>query len=88
MNKLRVRNEWTSTARDKTIAAIKNGQTEEAIKGVEEIWAEGRPIHDLYGDMAAAFLDFIEAELGEQAVEKAWRYLGETLWRPIFSELA
>jgi hypothetical protein len=88
MNKLRVRNEWTNTARDKTIAAIKNGQTDEAIEGVEAIWAEGRPIHDLYGDMTAAFLDFIEAELGEQAVEKAWRYLGETLWKPIFTELA
>jgi hypothetical protein len=79
---------WTTTARDRTIAAIREGRSEDAIGGVEDIWAEGRPIHDLYGDMSATFLDFIHDELGEEGVEKAWRYLGEKLWRPIFSELA
>ncbi len=82
------RDDWTTTARDKTVAAIRDGRAEDAVKGVEEIWAEGRPIHDLYGDMSAAFLDFINQELGEDGVERAWRYIGEKLWRPIFTQLA
>jgi len=43
----------------------------------------GAPIHDLYGDMSAAFLDYIKEKLGEEAVEEAWRYVGEKLWRPV-----
>jgi hypothetical protein len=63
--------------------AIEAGRKEEALKAVDEIWAEGRPIHDLYGDMAAVFLDFINEKLGEEAVEEAWRYVGEKVWRPV-----
>ncbi|HIJ63206.1 MAG TPA: hypothetical protein HPQ04_10990 [Rhodospirillaceae bacterium] len=82
------RQDWITTARDNTIAAIREGRIDDAIRGVGEIWAEGRPIHDFYGDMSAVFCDFIAQELGEEAVEKAWRYLGERLWKPVFEAAA
>src|SRR5262245_41929834 len=78
-----VRHDWMTTARMRAKAAIEAGRKAEALKAVDEIWAEGRPIHDLYGDMAAVFLDFVKEKLGEEAVEEAWRYVGENLWRPV-----
>jgi hypothetical protein len=78
-----VRHDWMTTARIRAKRAIEAGEKEEALKAVDEVWAEGRPIHDLYGDMAAVFLDFITEKLGEEAVEEAWRYVGEKLWRPV-----
>jgi hypothetical protein len=70
------RQDWVTTARQKTILAIQEGRIKDAIAGVDAIWAEGRPIHDFYGDMCATFCDFIASELGEDGVERAWRYLG------------
>lgn len=82
------RQDWVTTARETTVQAIKEGRIADAIAGVDAVWAEGRPIHDVYGDMCALFCDFIAEELGEDGVERAWRYLGEKLWRPIFTEAA
>ena len=80
--------DWVTTARERTKAAIREGRVNDALEGVDAIWAEGRPIHDFYGDMCATFCDFIAQELGEEGVERAWRYLGEKLWKPVFSEAA
>ena len=63
------RQDWVTTARQKTVAAIREGRMQDAIAGVDAIWAEGRPIHDFYGDMCATFCDFIATELGEDGVE-------------------
>ena len=82
------RSDWVTTARERTVAAIREGRIEDALAGVDAIWAEGRPIHDFYGDMCATFCDFIAHELGEDGVERAWRYLGEKLWKPVFTEAA
>jgi hypothetical protein len=82
------RTDWTTTARDRTVAAIREGRKEEALQGVEAILAEAKPIHDFYGDMCAVFCDFIKDEMGEEAVEKAWRYLGERLWKPVYEQLS
>ena len=82
------RQDWVTTARQNTVLAIQEGRIKDAIAGVDAIWAEGRPIHDFYGDMCATFCDFIASELGEDGVERAWRYLGEKLWRPVFTEAA
>ena len=79
----RIRHDFMQTARDRAKAAIQAGRTEEALQAVDAIWEEGRPIHDLYGDMSAVFLDYIKEKLGEDAVEEAWRYVGEKLWRPV-----
>ena len=78
-----IRHDFMQTARDRAKAAIQAGRTEEALQAVDAIWEEGRPIHDLYGDMSAVFLDYIKEKLGEDAVEEAWRYVGERLWRPV-----
>lgn len=78
-----VRDDFMTTARMRAKQAIEAGRTEEALQAVDEIWEEGRPIHDLYGDMAAVLLDFVQEKLGEEAVEEAWRYVGEKLWRPV-----
>jgi len=58
------------TARDRAKAAIEAGQTGEALKAVDEIWEEGRSIHDLYGDMSAAFLDYVKEKLCQGALRK------------------
>jgi hypothetical protein len=84
----KTRQDWITTARQKATEAIKEGRIKDALDGVDAIWAEGRPIHDFYGDMCATFCDFIAQELGEVGVERAWRYLGEKLWKPVFSEAA
>jgi hypothetical protein len=82
------RAEWTTTARDRTVAAIKAGRTEEALEGVEAMLKEALPIHDFYGDMCAVFCDFVAERLGEDAVAEAWRFLGERLWRPVFEQMS
>ena len=87
-NMATTRQDWITTARQKAIDAIREGRTADALKGVDEIWAEGRPIHDFYGDMCATFCDFIAEELDEGAVERAWRFIGERLWKPVFMEVA
>lgn len=78
-----IRHDWMTTARIRAKAAVEAGNKEEALKAIDEIWAEGRPIHDLYGDMAAVFLDYIKDKLGEDAVDESWRYVGEKIWRPV-----
>jgi hypothetical protein len=79
----RIRQDWMTTARMRAKQAIEAGDKDAALTAVDEIWEEGRPIHDLYGDMAAVFLDFVKEKLGEASVEEAWRYVGEKLWRPV-----
>lgn len=78
-----IRHDWMTTARARAKQAIEAGDKSAALKAVDDIWEEGRPIHDLYGDMAAVFLDFIQEKLGEDAVNESWRYIGEKLWRPV-----
>jgi len=65
-------------------AAIERGDREAALAAIDEILAEEKPIHDLYGDMASSFLTFISERLGEEAVEEAWRYAAEDVWTPLF----
>ncbi len=78
--------EWTTTASQQTLDAIREGRTQDALTGVENILREALPIHDFYGDMCATFCDFIKSELGEEGIERAWRVLGERLWRPVYEQ--
>jgi hypothetical protein len=64
--------------------AIERGDKEAALRAIDEILAEEKPIHDLYGDSAASLLTFIANELGEEAVEAAWRHVAEDVWTPVF----
>jgi hypothetical protein len=64
--------------------AIERGDKEAATAAIDDILAEERPIHDLYGDMAASLLTFIADKLGEEAVEEAWRHAAKDVWTPLF----
>lgn len=69
------------------MGALDEGNLEKARKYACEIWEEGRPLHDLYGDMVGLLCTFIANKLGEEAVEEAWRYVGEQIWKPILMQL-
>lgn len=76
--------ELVRSAPDRLRDAICAGATDTALAAVDDVLAEAVPIHDLMGDLTAALLTFIADRLGEEAVEQAWRYAGETCWRPFF----
>jgi len=74
------RPELSETSADRAHAMAGGPELSAQIDG---ILTEERPIHDLYGDMAASMLTFIAEELGEEAVERAWRHVAEDVWRPV-----
>jgi len=76
------RKDLSITPLEKTIEAIQQGKKDEAIALARQIWEEGRPLHDLYGDMAGLLCTYIADKLGEEAVEDAWRYVADQLWKP------
>lgn len=73
--------EWSAV--DRVRAALDDGDGVGAREAVDAILAEEKPIHDLYGDMCASFLGFIAERLGEEAVEEAWRYVADDVWKPV-----
>ncbi|AGL00666.1 hypothetical protein [Desulfoscipio gibsoniae] len=77
------RNDLVQHPLNLAIDAINRGNQENALVFTRQIWEEGRPLHDLYGDMAGLFCTYIADKLGEEAVEDAWRFVGEQLWRPL-----
>ena len=81
-----VREDLTETSADRLRAAIARDDDAAALSELDGVIAEERPIHDLYGDMAASLLTFIAQELGEEAVERAWRHVGEDVWRPFIEQ--
>jgi hypothetical protein len=72
---------------DKTIEAIDEGNREQAKAYAQQLWDEGRPLHDLMGDMVALILTYVGETVGEDAVEDALRYTGERLWKPIVATM-
>lgn len=81
------RDDLAKTPLQKTIEAIEKGDKEQAIACAKEIWEEGRPLHDLYGDMAGLLCTYIADKLGEEAVEDAWRFVAEYIWKPFLMEI-
>lgn len=81
-----LREDLSETSADRLRAAIQRGDSEAALAELDGVIAEEQPIHDLYGDMAASLLTFIAQELGEEAVERAWRHVGEDVWRPFIEQ--
>ena len=59
--------------KEKAIEAVKAGNKEEAIKNIEALYEEFRPLHDRYGDWIQILLSFIAERLGEEAIEEAIR---------------
>jgi hypothetical protein len=69
------RNDLLVGPKEKAIEAVKAGNKEEAIKYIQELYEEFRPLHDRYGDWAQSLLSFIAKKLGEEAVEEALRQI-------------
>ncbi|MFA7281189.1 MAG: hypothetical protein WC100_13970 [Sterolibacterium sp.] len=83
----RERPELVVTALEKCQAAIESGDKAEAQKQAQAIWDEWRPLHDLYVDMSGLFCTFIRDKLGDKAVEEAWRFIGEQIWKPVLMQM-
>lgn len=77
------RTDLEETSADRARAALDAGDVAAARAAIDGILAEEKPIHDLYGDMCASFLTFIAERLGEDAVEDAWRYVADDVWKPV-----
>ena len=71
-------------AADRARAAIREGDSEAALLAVDEIVAEGMPMHDVMCDLTAFMVTYIGDKLGEEAVGDAWRAAAELMWRPFF----
>lgn len=56
--------------------AVEAGDKEAAVASAERAWEEWRYMHDLLALGYQLFLDFIEGELGEDGVRRAWLFLG------------
>lgn len=84
---MRIREDLAKHPLDKTLEAIDRGDQQLAKKYAQEIWDEGRPLHDLYGDMCALFCTYIADRLGEEAVEEVWRMIGNELWKPVLMQV-
>lgn len=81
------RPDLTATALEKCQAAIERGDKAEAQKQAQAIWDEWRPLHDMYVDMSGLFCTFIRDRLGDKAVEEAWRFIGEQIWKPVLLQM-
>ena len=66
--------------------AIRRGDSGAALVEVDNILAEAKPVHDMAADVAASLLTFIGTNLGEQAVEAAWRWAAADCWKPVFEQ--
>ena len=70
---VRRRDDLVIGPKEKAIEAVKAGNKEDAIKNIEALYEEFRPLHDRYGDWVQILLSFIAEKLGEEAVEEAVR---------------
>ena len=77
------RTDFEETSAERARAALDAGDLDAARAAIDGITAEEKPIHDLYGDMCASFLTFIAERLREEAVEEAWRYVADDVWKPV-----
>ncbi len=83
MTQIVLRPDLAETSAQRAKAALLAGNTETALKEIDGILDEEKPIHDLYGDMCASFLTFIAQRLGEAAVDESWRYVAADVWQPV-----
>jgi methylmalonyl-CoA mutase cobalamin-binding domain/chain len=82
-----MRSELTVTALEKCQNAIRHGNKAVALKEAQAIWDEWRPLHDLYVEMSGLFATYIRNKLGEDAVNDAWRFVGDALWKPLLMQM-
>jgi hypothetical protein len=75
------RNDLLIGPKEKAITAVKEGRKDEAIRYIEELYLEFRPLHDRYGDWILSLLGFVKEKLGEEAVEKALKKTFEDVYK-------
>jgi len=83
----RPRPELSVTALARCQMAIEAGDRAAALAEAQAIWDEWRPLHDLYVEMCGLLATYIRDKLGEEAVEDAWRQVGEQVWKPVLMQL-
>ena len=86
-SRTRARPDLSETPLERCKRAIEAGDQQAALREAQAIWDEGRPLHDLYVDMTGLLVTFIRDRLGEPAVEEAWRFVGEQVWKPLLMQL-
>lgn len=62
--------------------AIQAGRLEEAMDLVDYLKPEGERVHNIMGDFIYALINYIAETMGEEEVEKAFRYMGEKFYPP------
>lgn len=70
------------------LESIESGNNETASAAAKKLWNEWMELHDSEVELMQVFLNFVGAELGEDAIEDVLRYLGEALWLPQIPELS
>jgi hypothetical protein len=68
--------------KENAITAVKAGKKEDAIKYIEELYQDFKPLHDRYSAWIQCLLNFVAEKLGEEAVEEA---LGKT-WTEVYKQ--
>jgi methylmalonyl-CoA mutase C-terminal domain/subunit len=80
------RPELIVTPLEKCRKAIELGDKATALKEAQAIRDEWRPLHDMYVEMAGLLATYVRDKLGDKAVADAWRFVGESLWKPILMQ--
>ena len=65
---------------DRAIEAMDNGDLDAARRLCEEMKHEWRYLHDLMASGLAGLITFVQEELGDEGVERAWRRGNEAGW--------
>lgn len=68
---MRCRDDLKIGPKEKAIEAIEAGKKKEAIRYIDELVEEFRPLHDRYEDWILSLLGFIKDKMGGGAIEEA-----------------
>src|SRR5947209_17594703 len=66
---------------DRAIEALDAGDTDRARELCEQMKHEWRYLHDLMAGGMLGLISFVQSELGDEGVERAWRYGNEHGWK-------
>lgn len=72
--------------KEKAIEAVKAGDTEEALKQIEALHMQFKPLHDRYCEWINYLLTLISEKLGEDMVDEALQGTFKAVYGKLFSE--
>ena len=76
------RNDFKIGTKEKALAAVMAGNKQEAIKYIEELRVEFKPLHDRLCEWLQSTLCFISERLGEEADEEAPERAFDDVYKP------